>query len=207
MTTVLAIIAVVISTTALGVTWWNARSDSRSAVAAEAAAISSDRAADAAKDAAESAARMARAEDERDHEMCRPRDPDAKFEYGPSGRGDDYKNLFFTFTPPRGYRIAGRTSFGPDKGRGSLSIVPSPVIEAGQPVRMFVDELSQEKSEPLVKMLELEFWPAIDGDPGEAWTCRCHRNIDPQGGPHWVWNVPVELPPMRPVRIGGRLIG
>jgi hypothetical protein len=159
----------------------------RSAGAAEASAAE-------AKNSADSAAQVARAELERDHRANQPTDPAAKFHLEESTTTPGRVNLFFTFTLRRNYRFDGRTAFGPNGGHGSFNADPSHVLEAGKPVRVYVDDLSATKSEPQVKMLELEFWPPRSNDPGEEWTCPCHRGVNPDGDPHWVWNVPVVVP-------------
>jgi hypothetical protein len=187
LTAAVAVAALVASTLAL---WYN----HRSAKAAEVSAQVAQDSAAAAKTSADAAERVAQAELDRDHEMYRPGDPEPRFVWEDSSLHKDRLNLFFEYTPVRGYRAAGKPSFGPGKGHGSMS-VPQ-VFPAGETQRIYVDDVAKSKPDLQVKMLELEFWPAQEGDPGELWICRCGRGTHPDGEAHWVWNVPVTAPPM-----------
>lgn len=160
----------------------------RSALAAEASSVSSDRSADAAKASAESAEKVAHAELSRDHEMYRPPMPGrAGFIHVPNERTHE-DNLFYEFTPPRGYRVEGNSvsDAGNNESRSPLSM--SPILQGGRPVRVYVGELN---GGPLPKALEFRLWPPVLGDPGESWTCRCGKDLDSSGGPHWELSVPV----------------
>lgn len=155
------------------------------------------------REAVASAQKVARAELGRDHEMYRPNDPHRPFgafhwergrpSYSPGGEVEGHA-LFFTFTPPPGYRYGGHTT-SRTGGNGPLNSTPSLVLEAGSPVKIYVETVPANVFESQVKALNLRFWPPVEDDRGEPWTCPCGSNVDPEGDAHWIINVDVALPP------------
>jgi hypothetical protein len=164
-TITLAIIAIVVSIGS-GIVAWKARGDSRSSAQIAAAAL---------------------------HETYRPaqpRDPDFPEELNQrTGR----RIMFFLFTPPRTYRVAGDATHGTEGRSSRTPLVLSQVVMAGKPVKVFVGEMTGGKGPALPISLNIRFWPPAPGDQGEQWICRCGLNNDQAGPPHWEWNVPVPL--------------
>ena len=175
MATTLSIIAVVISAVALAVSWWLG---ARSARAAESSAAE--------------AKKVAQVELDRDHETYRPPQPsDPRFEMSTNPLTGDH-NLFFTFTPPRSYRIQGDSL---EEGSHSPLSMGGMLHPAGQEVRVFVQTIRPVRETASVEKLHLRFWPPADVDQGvEHWTCRCGRPIASDGPAHWEWLVTVETP-------------
>ncbi|WP_146164348.1 hypothetical protein [Pseudosporangium ferrugineum] len=196
MATALAIIAVAISIAALSVSIWTALINRRNAVAAEDSAVSARLAAEAAKESArhsekssESAAVVAHAETQRDHRALRPEPPlqESMLRRKHNSR-THVSGRFLVFTPQRTFRVAGDALIG--ESRRPLSL--GPVIEGGREVEVYLDEGARG---PQVEAVNLRFWPALAGDPGEEWACQCGRNTDPSGSPHWEWAI--TIPPQR----------
>lgn len=188
MTNTLAIVAIVFSAVAIAVSIWTGLFNKRSAVASESSAVSSDRSADAAKDsadharrAADAAERVAAVESARDHEMYRPKPPDMATAVS-HDKFSDRGGRFLTFTVDRTYRVAGDIIRG--EGRSTLGL--SPVIEAGKEVRVFLDDKAGRADS-----VNIRFWPAAPGDPGETWSCPCGGPTEQNGPVHWEWNLPV----------------
>lgn len=190
----LSIIAIVISAIAIGVSFWNARSDSRSAAAAEDSAVTSRQAAEHARESAEhakasadAAERMVQAEVERDHRDLRPLEPDVEsatvYAVNPQSKT---KDRFFEFVPPRTYRVAGDMLKGEGRSRIGLPLV----VEAGKPVRFYLDR----PGEVPVEAVHIRFWPPVDVDPGERWRCECNRPQVEGGEVHWEWFIKLPSP-------------
>jgi len=187
----LAIIAIVISIAAAGVSVWTALLNRRSAEAAEDAAESSRLSADAAEESATYAGQVAQVELNRDHEMYRLIKPaDSVWHPVKDTAGQGY-NLFLTFTVPRSYRLGG-VRHNKDGGTTALDIRSGSFANSGQHVRVFVDDLPPERhGQPNVTSLTLWIWPPADADSGESWTCSCGKPVTEGGEPHWVWNLDV----------------
>lgn len=189
MENVLAVTAIVLSASALGVSLWTGLINRRAAIAAESAGLAADRSADAAKESAEharrsadAAERVARTEASRDHEMYRPRVPDMTAAVA-LDRNNPHGSRYLAFTVDRTYRVAG------DIIRDGGSRTPldiRPVIAAGEAIRVWIDD----KATP-ADSLNIRFWPALADDPGEKWQCPCDGPTTPDGPVHWEWNLEV----------------
>lgn len=118
----------------------------------------------------------------RDHEMYRPEPPDMKTAVALDRKNPPGGNRFLTFTVGRTYRVAGDIIRG--DWRPPLGI--SPVITAGEQVRVWIDD----KATP-ADSLNIRFLPALADDPGEKWQCPCGGPTMPDGPVHWEWNLPV----------------
>lgn len=182
----LALTAFVVSLGALVVSWWNAKSDNRSAAAAEDSAVSARQAADYARAAVASA-------HEGDHERYGPdMDTAGKFEWvrNPQRQASDY---VYVFRLPRSYRMHA-DAINDNNSRTPTGIHPSNVIESGHEYRINLGGAGQ----PLPKAMELRFFPPMDTDAGNIFTCPCDRPPLPSGQDsrgHWTVTVPVARPP------------
>jgi hypothetical protein len=211
-TTVLAVLALIVSLVAAFYTGMQGRASVRSADAAEGSLHAADRAADAAKDSAETARVLAVVEMHRLHSEYRPDLSDGRFEAVHNPRTGQYCS-FYVFTLPRGYRIRG-VGVGNGGGRSDLSLDPTLYAPAGHEVHAFVGDLKGLKDEDIRAMprrLNFRFWPPQDGDSGEHWMCPCGADVIDGGGNgagHWEHSVKVQLPPgvdalVPPMRVYG----
>jgi hypothetical protein len=150
--------------------------------------------ADAAKVSADEASRVSKAEREREHRDYAPTLEGLKFEWETNPRTKQ-GNQFMTFTLPRTYRIHGdliSDSPGTNDSRTPLGNGTGGPFEAGTTNRIYVsDDVGKQP-----KAVELRFFPPVEGDPGESWSCPCDRptaaNAPNQTG-HWVTRL--EVPP------------
>lgn len=202
MTTALAALAFIISLGALGIAGWNARSDSRSATAAEDSAVTSRQAADHARESAEhakasaeAAEHVAQTEIDRDHEANRPT-LNGDFRWETQTSRPEVRQLVYTFQLDRPYeanallvKVGGQTT----SPRG----VTGPYSDGK--FRVHLEDWPEERTEREWEILMMRFWPPqkVDGR-ARPWTCRCGGELKRgEHAGHWDWSVKVEPPKPR----------
>lgn len=169
----------------------------RSAKTAEGAAES------ARKSAAEAAALTAIEADRRveekeaAHDRQGPVPPaEIELEFKPNRNvGGGHGSLFATITAPRGYRVQAQAVY--DNGTRTGTGLGT-TVKPNQPEEFFVEHWHPDQTEPKTKELWIRFWPPLEPDGLDVWTCPCGRPTgESLGGAsgndpgHWEWRVPV----------------
>lgn len=109
-------------------------------------------------------------------------------------------NVFVSIanTSRRDYRLRALAT----KDNSSFPLGPPPVFRAGETVRVFIERVSSSGSDPNMSHVLFKFWPPVEVDGVDLWSCPCDRPADEgphgsNGQPHWSWRLPL-LPPRRP---------
>lgn len=196
MTTILAIIAILVSLGALGVAFWQGCSSRRSADTAEEALKTAQEAAAHAKASADAAERVAQAEVGRDHEMYKPK-VNGGCELESTGWGNpDRDALVYLFTLDRDYEVMAWVKR--DDGARAEARVRKPDRE-DRDWKILLDEVPRGQRETRWERLEVRFWPpqAVAGR-AVPWTCRCEGELVPgDRAGHWEWDFRID-PQIRP---------
>lgn len=148
------------------------------------------RSANAAKASAEDAQKVRKAELEREHRDYGPVLKDMEFVWKRNSRTDESLQ-FLTYRLPKTYRVYGDI-INENGSRTPMHEGLGGPLEAGAVQRHHVGYAGHQP-----KAVELRFFPPVDGDPGESWSCPCDRPAiaDAEGkGGHWV--IREEVPPL-----------
>jgi hypothetical protein len=184
----IAVTAVGVSVASMGVSYLWGR---YSAKAARDSAMSARRSAD-------EAAAMTKLSLEQRHDDLAPGPAPAEIAATVRGGGVT-DSLVGSITVPRGYRVKATAYF---RTGGSTELSIGPVLHANQPVMFQVEKWPPGSEKPVTKEIRFRFWPPIEGDDVEPWSCRCGKPTgDTMDGPgHWEWRVPVRRD-RTPIRI------
>jgi hypothetical protein len=175
----LDVAAIVISVAALGLSFWSAWSNRRSAGAAEDSAVSARQSADASRASSESAAKVAAAELRRDHRANEPQ------RNGRFVTRDG--NLRYEFQLDKPYDIRARLS-----GHGGAvvnDVFPMQRSADGTWILQIGSWDRMPREEPW-DTLTIRFWPSrpAAGAP-DPWSCPCGLEEHEGDGPgHWQWS-------------------
>lgn len=181
-----------------------AKAGKASAASGEDSASSARVSAEASRRSADEAAALTRIEGERRSEE-RER---WHHELGPGApsaivaelrEGTATSSLFGSIIVPRGYRILADAQF---HSGGSTRIgVPTP-LRANQPSEFQIEQWPPGATRPVSKEIRFRFWPPLEGDGVDVWTCPCGRPTgESMDGPgHWEWQVPVVYEDYDPAR-------
>jgi hypothetical protein len=152
------------------------------------------RSANSARESADDARKVRKAELEREHRDYPPVLGDLEFVWETNPRTNK-PNQFMTFRLSRTYRVFG-DAVNDNDSRSPLGNGMGGAFESGTIHRIFVsDDINPPKA------VELRFFPPVDGDPGETWSCPCDRDAVPdvQKKGHWV--VQEVVPPQPEVMV------
>ncbi|WP_162642339.1 hypothetical protein [Streptosporangium sp. 'caverna'] len=158
----------------------------------------------AARRSANEAARLSgieaeRRRDEREerHERLAPSHPGSIVAVLEESAVGGPKNLFGSITVPRDYRVQAEGWV-----RDSYTLLSLPLLlHANRPYRFHIEHWPPDREEPQTQEVRFHFWPPVDVDDTDPWTCSCGRptgeNADSFG--HWELRVPITYePPMTP---------
>lgn len=115
--------------------------------------------------------------------------PPGKF-VAESRKGTPTDTLVAAITVPRGYRIRAEAIF---HDGGSTSAGLGNVLRPNQEAEFHFEQWPPGRKQAVTKEIWIRFWPPLDGDNVEVWTCSCGRPTgEALDGPgHWEWTVPV----------------
>lgn len=195
--TAISFIALGFSLLAVVVAIWNARSDTRSAIAAEDSAVSARQAADSARESADSAARLTTAELERDHQFFAPLVTNGHFEFEERPHSPGVRYLVYKFWLAREYAMEAIVSRRANSDPTSDRHVGGPLVDGSYVVH--VDAWPEGLTSQPWHDLTIRFWPPRPSERrAKPWTCRCGLSVVVgEGAGHWDFPV-VIVPPTRP---------
>ena len=178
-----------------------------SAVIAGLAKRDSRRSADAAEKSASEAAKLSAIEQERRdeererrHEDLWPHPPE-KIETE-LREGGATRSLFGSVMVTRTYRV--RAEALRENG-GSAPLSLPMVLRPYRKVSFEIEKWPDGKTKPQTKEIKVLFWPPVEGDDADVWTCKCDRSTGESldGDGHWKWVVKVADPPAEPWAMWG----
>jgi hypothetical protein len=106
-------------------------------------------------------------------------------------------SLFGSITVTAGYRVLADAQFATG---GSTRIGLPSILHPNQPYDFQIEQWPPGSTQPVTKEIRFRFWPPIEGDGVDGWTCPCGRptgeSLDGPG--HWEWRVPVVYNPPTP---------
>jgi hypothetical protein len=159
-TTILAILALVVSAAAAVFAYQQGKASTRNANAAEGAEKAAHRSADSAEESAVAARRVARADLERDHLANFPIF-NGKFSFEPDTRGHG-RWLVYEFNLDRGYDMTAKAI-----GMNGQPVPNREVVAAKEPgtYRVYVERWPEAEKDPWpYRSLEICFWPPAQLD-------------------------------------------
>jgi hypothetical protein len=151
------------------------------------------RAAKAAEDAVADSARIATLEFEKRHDELSPR-KGLKVYFGVDEiMNGGHRLLWVVVEAPRTYRVRAVARVG----HASWALGVPPVLHANRrTAKVEVEEWPPSRDRPEAQEIVLRFWPPVDVDQVEHWTCRCGRPLDGDAASglagHWEVIVPVD---------------
>lgn len=101
--------------------------------------------------------------------------------------------------PGNDYRVRATAVF---EGGSSTELGIDHVIHSGQRVEIHIEQWPPGSERPKTKEIRFQFWPPIEGDGVDVWTCPCDRPVDESTGApgHWERTCRVVFePPPQPV--------
>jgi hypothetical protein len=105
-------------------------------------------------------------------------------------------SLFGSINVPTGYRVIAEAQFATG---GSTRIGLPSVLHPNRPYDFEIEKWPPGSTQPVTREIRLRFWPPIEGDDVDWWTCPCGRptgeSLDGPG--HWEWRVPIVYNPPR----------
>jgi hypothetical protein len=111
--------------------------------------------------------------------------------------GTPIKSLFGSITVQYGYRVKADAYF---HGSGSTPLSIS-TLHPNQPADIHIEQWPPGRTHPVTKEIRFRFWPPLESDGVDVWTCSCGRPTgESMDGPgHWELTVPVVYnPPTQP---------
>jgi hypothetical protein len=137
-----------------------------------------------------------RRKDEREqrHEELGPESPGVIVAELREGRAT--KSLFGSIRVPNNYRVRAGAIFHV----GGLTELGVPlVIHANEWVDFQIEQWPPGSTQPKTQAIKFQFWPPLEVDGVDVWTCPCSRPVDESIGAlgHWEWVVPVVWGPKK----------
>lgn len=168
---------------------WFARRSSKSAAES---ARNSKRSADNSERSADTAGEALKLQRRQRHEALAPAKP-AAIETTQRETATAGGSAFGTFTVGRDYRVRAERVF---RGGGTSRLSLDLVLRASEVHEFEVDRMAPDREDLDVVEIKFHFWPPVESDPVEHWTCPCGLPTNDEDGPgHWFFTVPVKPPP------------
>lgn len=148
-----------------------------------------------ARRSADEAARISTIETERWHDDHKPPSPGQIVAELRAGTPAD--SLWGKISVPHGYRVNADAYYD----TGGSTLLSLPLLHPNQVYDLHIEQWPPGSTRPKVKEVRIRFWPPLDVDKIDAWTCPCGRPTgETTDGPgHWEWRVPVVYdPPVKP---------
>lgn len=111
-------------------------------------------------------------------------------------------SLFGTITLPRGYRVRAARKYA-DGGSSDIGIAMLP--PPNRVVDFHIEHWPPGATDVQTQELVFKFWPPLDIDDTDTWSCPCGRpTAEAMDGPgHWEWRVGVSDPGRPGIKILG----
>lgn len=205
--TIVAIIATLIAVPSVLYARVAARAATDSALTGRLSAAASQESAEASRRSAEEAAKItvietARRAEERQrlHDDLGPKPPGEIAAELHKGSATD--SLFGSITVPRGYRVIADALY---VSGGSTRVALTSIIHPNRREDFQIEPWPPGSKHPVTKEIKFRFWPPLEVDNLDTWTCPCGRPTgESMNGPgHWEWTVPVSYTRSK----GGRVVG
>lgn len=147
-------------------------------------------AASASADHERSALQMQR--DER-HERCRPALP-ARLDVQVKRGGPNSEFYYAELELDDDYRVEATTFTGNSSSRTPMDAL----VRKGAKTQVFIEHIAPGQDGVRAERIKFRFWPPVETDGVDTWTCGCGAPELPDGGRgHWEREVPLYRPPMQ----------